>query len=423
MVLDLSIGLSTDSEFVAACDIELIDPDWAVDQVRAGRLVFLRAEANRGREGFRPLLVGGGTRRKIAALVGLGPHDRDRAAIVNTMQVIIAARPDAVMDLTTNPEGVALRGELAAILDVPLGACLTYDLFANPHQPRYTEQEFLEKFEAGLVGDVDFVLVHAGLSRDVMAAMDVAERVMSTTSRGGGVVARYMRRHRCENPLVEWLDGIAEICRRLGVVLDLGDIFRPGCTADAGDDLKWLEIQHLAVIRQRAVAGGTQVLCEAGGHMPVHRIGELIPAYKKELGGPPLWLVGPMVIDTGVTLDSIVNTLGIAAAAAVGGDMFASITQNEHYAMPTAAETAEAVRNARVAIAAHDLARGFPPEVERNLALSLARARNQWGEQAPHALYPDLARQVFLQHNLVDGAPCTICGSVCPHIVTGRVPQ
>src|SRR5690606_3348392 len=100
------------------------------------------------------------------------------------------------------------------------------------------------------------------------------------------------------------------------------------------------------------LAGGVQVLCESGGHIPLHLIAELIPAYKQALGGAPLWLAGPMVIDNAVTLDQVVNTLGILTAGRCGGDMFASITHNEHYAMPTAPDTAEAIRYAHVAITA-----------------------------------------------------------------------
>jgi phosphomethylpyrimidine synthase len=413
-------GFANDQQFGDACADEHIPTDWAAQAMRAGTMVFLRSKTSRTQDGYRPLLVGEGTRRKVTALIGLGPRDRDRETIIATMSVILAARPDAVIDLTTNPEGVALRRELKEIVGVPLGACLTYDLFTNPRH-KMTEAEFLERFEEGLSKGVDFTLVHMGISWEIIEAMKTSTRIMPTTSRGGGLVSRYMQTHNCENPLVEWLDGMVEICRRHEVVLDLGDIFRPGCAADAGDELKWMEIQFLAEQRKRIMAGGVQVLCESGGHMPLNRIPELIPAYKNALGGAPLWLAGPMVVDTAVTLDSVVNTIGVATAGMHGGDMFASITQNEHYAMPTAPETAEAVRNVRVAIAALDLAREHEPEVVRNRELSKARRLNAWADQAALSLYPDLSNQVFLQHELLkDGKPCTICGIYCPHVVVKK---
>ncbi|MBF6328423.1 phosphomethylpyrimidine synthase ThiC [Nocardia transvalensis] len=406
-------------QFLAVCVDEDLDPEMAAEAVRDGRLVFLCSSASRSMPGFAPLLVGPGTRRKIAALVGLGPRDIDREAIVGTMSVILAARPDAVMDLTTNPEGVALRADLKEVMGIPLGACLTYDLFTDPRR-RLSRTEFLERFEMGLATGVDFVLVHMGMTPALAEQMEKSPRVMPTTSRGGGLVARYMKMHNAENPLIEYLDGIIEICRRREVVLDLGDIFRPGCAADAGDELKWQEIQLLAALRKEILAEGVQVLCETGGHMPLHRIPELIPTYKKALGGAPLWLAGPMVIDNGVTLDDTVNTLGIAAAGTCGGDMFASITHNEHYAMPTAPDTATSVRMARVAITALEVARDNHAEVTRQRAISVARRANNWEIQAGHALYRDLANQVFIQHGLKTGAPCTICGKYCPHIVAKK---
>lgn len=414
-------ALTTDPQFIESCVVEGLDPEDAAIAVTTGQLVFLRSAASRTQDGYAPLLVGAGTRRKISALIGLGPKDTDRDKIVQTMSVILAARPDAVMDLTTNPEALALRRDLKEVMGVPLGACVTYDLFTDPRK-KLSRNEFLERFEQGLAGGVDFVLAHFGMNPVLAEMMRCSNRIMPTTSRGGGLIDRYMRIHRCDNPLLEYLDGIIDICRRLEVVVDLGDIFRPGATADAGDEMKWAEIGLLAEVRKQILAGGVQVLCESGGHIPLHRIGELIPAYKEALGDAPLWLAGPMVIDNAVSLDSVVNTIGIAAAGACGGDMFASITQAEHYAMPTAGDTADAVRNARVAITALELGRGNAAEIARQEAMSRARRSNAWTTQAEHAMYPDLANQVFLQQDLLtDGKPCTICGIYCPHVVTAKI--
>lgn len=410
----------TDAQFVETCREEGINPAEAARSIADGTMVFLRSEASRHMENFKPLLVGTGTRPKISGLIGLGPRDTDRQAIIDTMSVILAARPDAVMDLTTNPEGVALRTDLKEVMGVPLGACLTYDLFTDPRR-RLSRAEFLDRFEMGLATGVDYVLVHMGITPAISEAMKKSTRIVPTTSRGGGLIDRYMRIQHCDNPLIEHLDGIIEICRRREVVLDLGDIFRPACTADAAnDELKWMELRLLAQLRAEILRGGVQVLCESGGHIPLHLIPELIPAYKEVLGGAPLWLAGPMVIDNAVTLDQVVNTLGILAAGQCGGDMFASITHNEHYAMPTAPDTAEAIRFARVAITALELARGKETETTRQRAMGQSRRRNSWAEQAELALYPDLADQAFIREGLKDGAPCTICGKYCPLVIVHK---
>ncbi|MBF6136627.1 phosphomethylpyrimidine synthase ThiC [Nocardia otitidiscaviarum] len=414
------MSLTTDEQFLQACSTENIDPHDAEKRIRAGTLVFPRCSTSRHSSAFTPILIGSGTRAKVTALIGLGPRDTDRDAITQTMNVILAARPDAIMDLTTNPAGIALRHELKDIVNVPLAACLTYDLFTNPRK-RLSRNEFLDRFENGLAGGLlDFVLIHIGMTPALADRMARSDRVMPTTSRGGGLIARYMRLNHCGNPLIEFLDGIIDVCRRTGVTLDLGDIFRPGCAHDAGDDLKWAEIQLQAELRKELLRGGVQVLCETGGHMPLHRIPELIPAYKAALGGAPLWLAGPMVIDNAVTLDDTVNTLGILTAGQHGGDMFDSITHNEHYAMPTAADTATALRVARVAITALEVARGNDSETARQHRMSVARRANAWTVQADEALYPDLANQVFIQHGLKEGAPCTICGQFCPHVITPK---
>jgi hypothetical protein len=121
-------GLGTwqeDCQFMAACAAEQVDPAVVAKAVDDGTAVFLRSRASQSVETFAPTLVDTGTRAKVTALIGLGPRDRDRASIIDSMSVIVAARPDAVIDLTTNPEGIALRHELKEVMGVPLGACLT----------------------------------------------------------------------------------------------------------------------------------------------------------------------------------------------------------------------------------------------------------------------------------------------------------
>ena len=52
--------------------------------------------------------------------------------------------------------------------------------------------------------------------------------------------------------------------------------------------------------------------------------------------------------------------------------------------------------------------------------MSVARRANAWDIQQGHALYPDLAGNVFIRHGLREGAPCTICGALCPHITAKK---
>ncbi|MBF6234592.1 phosphomethylpyrimidine synthase ThiC [Nocardia farcinica] len=136
---------STDPQFVATCAREGIGVEEAAAAVANGTMVFLRSYDSRSQDGYSPILVGAGTRRKVTALIGLGPRDTDRAAIVDSMAVINAAGPDAVIDLTTNPEGIALRRELKDVVGVPLGCCLTYDLFAQP-RTKGTDAGFGDRF-------------------------------------------------------------------------------------------------------------------------------------------------------------------------------------------------------------------------------------------------------------------------------------
>lgn len=407
--------------FIRAAEHETLGVDEILDRIAAGTMVAIGNRATDDRDDMTSCLIGSGARKKICALVGLGPKETDPDVVLSSIQVILAARPDVIMELSTNDSAHEVRRVLKDVSPVPIGGCATYDLFREFKQP-LSRDEFIERFAVSMGAGIDFVLLHAGVDERMLATMATSKRVMPTTSRGGGLVSRYMKVHGRENPIIEFFDDLCEILAETRVVLDLGDIFRPGCLADAGDGLKRAELELLAGLRQRAMDNGVQVLCESGGHMPLDKIPEILAEYRSIVGGAPLWLAGPMVVDTGVTLDATVNALGVAAAAQCdGGDLFASITDNEHYAMPTSPETAQSVRQLRVVIEAVEYASGLPTVVERNLEMSRARRENAWSEQARHSIYPDLSNQVFMQEGLLrDGQPCTICGKYCPHIVVTK---
>ncbi len=409
-----------DKQFQLACERDELDREFALNELAAGRLVFLSSSVSARKENYKAILVGTKARRKVTALLGLGPREEDLEIVMSTLPVILTAGPDAIMDLTTNDKGNLIRGILKRDTDLPVGACITYDILTDFKRP-FTGQEIGERVSAALETGIDFALVHVGIDRRARETMAKTTRVMPTTSRGGGLVARYMDVHGTENPFIEFFDDICAAFREYRSVLDLGDIFRPGCLHDAGDEEKEQELELLASYRTRAMELGVQVLCESGGHMPLDRIPELTMRYKEILGGAPLWLSGPVPLDIGVTLDDVVNAIGVSVAAQYGGDMFCSITHNEHYAMPTAPDTAAGVRATRIAIAAAEVARRRPSAVEQNRKMGEARRLNSWTDQAEHALFPDLAHQAFLQNDLLtDGKPCTVCGQFCPLIVVSK---
>jgi phosphomethylpyrimidine synthase len=399
---------------------EQIDRDALVAAIESGTSVILCGKARAAREPSTAIVLGEIARPKICALVGATSADDDPTLNLQALQV---AGADCIIDLSTVKNANDYRKTLRRTWQKPLGICVTYDLFSRRRQP-YTRESFQSALRAALDCEPDFALAHVGVSRELMQDAAKSKRIMPTTSRGGGLIWAYMERTGADNPFVEYFDILISEMREVGAVLDLGDVFRPGCTADAGDELKEMELHFLAELRRSAMTGGVQVLCESGGHMTFDAIEELIPRYKKILGGAPLWLAGPLPTDRAITLDSIANVIGVALAARHGGNLFASLTNVEHYMMPTAVETSESVRHLRVALDAVDLTQGRAHAVSANRDVSEARRRNDWDRQATHALFPALARNAFLDADLgVPGKPCTICGPLCPHIKTGGTKQ
>ena len=140
--------------------------------------------------------------------------------------------------------------------------------------------------------------MHCGLTRrGAELAMD-GSRMLGIVSRGGAILARWMRRTGEENPLLTHYDEILEISRKHNMVLSLGDGLRPGAGCDAGDPAQWEEVLTLGVLARRAWAAGVQVMIEGPGHVPLHLVQSQIQGIKRATFGAPLYVLGPLVTDT-----------------------------------------------------------------------------------------------------------------------------
>ena len=85
-------------------------------------------------------------------------------------------------------------------------------------------------------------------------------------SRGGSLIAEWMRKTGEENPFYACFDRVLEICREYDVTISLGDACRPGAVHDATDSLQIQELITLGRLVKRARKAGVQVMVEGPGH-------------------------------------------------------------------------------------------------------------------------------------------------------------
>jgi len=171
-----------------------------------------------------------------------------------------------------------------------------------------------------------------------------AKRIMGMVSKGGSFTSAWMLQSCKENPFLTHFDEICSILAEGNVVLSLGNTMRSGCIHDCMDEPQEMEIEMNARLARRANKLGVQVIIEGmGGHVSPDKIPGYVAHYKRKTDNRPLFVAGPLPIDTGVGYDHISGCVGGALAAGAGADYLCYITPSEHLALPNATQVREGV--------------------------------------------------------------------------------
>jgi len=109
-------------------------------------------------------------------------------------------------------------------------------------------------------------------TRKSISALYSRKRILGIVSRGGAILAGWIRRNKKENPFYEYFDEILDIAREYDVTLSLGDGLRPGSILDATDPGQLAELKILGQLALRAQKAGVQAMIEGPGHVPLGQI-------------------------------------------------------------------------------------------------------------------------------------------------------
>lgn len=367
-------------------------------------------------KGVRPTLIGQPARVKVNANIGTSPLTSDGNSELDKLRVAETAGADAVMDLSTAGDLDAIRQRMLAASPLPLGTVPIYGLAqqcteSGRDPAGFEPSELLAEVAKQAQQGVDFMTLHCGLTKRGAELAQDGSRKLGIVSRGGAILARWMRRTGQENPLLTHYDEILEICRKHNVVISLGDGLRPGAGVDAGDPAQWEEVLTLGVLARRSWAAGVQVMIEGPGHVPLHLVQAQIQGIKRATFGAPLYVLGPLVTDTAAGRDHIAGAIGGALAAQYGADFLCYLTPAEHLCLPDAKDVHEGVLASRIAAQAGETALGRPWAVGREAAMCEARLGLNWQAMAEAALDPCLVRQ--RSQGIEHGKECGMCGKFC----------
>lgn len=393
---------------------EGMSPERLRRAVKEGRVVLVR---NRRRD-IEPLAVGEGTRVKVNANIGTSPDCGDIASELEKLRVAVAAGADTVMDLSVGGDVDEVRRAIISESTVPVGTVPIYQVALDARGRRRSwlhakPREVLAGVEKHLADGVDFVTVHCGVTSRNVETLRRSKRVCGIVSRGGSMMAEWMRFNRRENPLYEFYDELLAMAKQFGAVLSIGDGLRPGALADATDEPQVAELLTIGELVERARAAGVQAMVEGPGHVPLDQIEANVRLEKQVCGGAPFYLLGPLVTDVAAGYDHIAGAIGGALAAWFGADFLCYVTPSEHLGLPGVEDVRQGVIASRIAGHAADIARRQPGAIRRDLRMSRARAALDWPKMWKEAIDPERARRVFEANRSRTDGVCTMCGEFC----------
>jgi phosphomethylpyrimidine synthase len=362
--------------------------------------------------------IGTGLKTKVNANIGTSGEHINLDEEIDKLKVAIAAGADSVMDLSTGGDLDLIRQTIIKESCVMIGTVPIYGVAAtlaldDKEVFRMDADDLFDEIEKHGEQGVDFITVHCGVTQRSVAALESCHRVAGIVSRGGSILAAWMKHHKRENPLFEFYDRLLEIAFKYDMTLSLGDGLRPGAIADATDRPQVAELTILGDLCRRAREAGVQVMIEGPGHVPLNQVEANVLMEKRLCDNAPFYVLGPLTTDVAPGYDHITGAIGGAIAAAAGADFLCYVTPAEHLRLPTVRDVRDGVIAARIAAHSGDIAKGIPNATNWDDEMSKCRKALDWEGMYRLAIDPDLARQRRADSEAYDKITCTMCGKLC----------
>jgi phosphomethylpyrimidine synthase len=397
------------SEVEVVAKAEKIAPQIISNKIATGRVVILK---NNSRKNVVPAGIGEGLKIKINANIGTSLESSSNEEELEKVRIIESTGADALMDLSTGNNIDITREKILSATNLPLGTVPMYQagkeaIDESNDISTLSVEKIFSDIEKHCKSGVDFITVHCGVTRFVVEQVEKHRRTTGIVSRGGSMLAAWMKATGNENPLYEYYDRLLDIAHTYDVTLSLGDGLRPGCGNDAGDQPQVAETIILGELVKRARKVGVQAMIEGPGHVPIHKIESIIKSIKMLTDYAPLYVLGPLVTDIAPGYDHITSAIGGAIAGMHGADFLCYVTPAEHLNLPDVKDVREGIIAAKIAAHAADIANKHIDSIERDKLMSKARHDLDWQKQREYAI----DKCVF--NDIDKGNPCTMCGNYC----------
>ena len=362
--------------------------------------------------------IGEGLTTKINANIGSSSKIDDLDLEINKAKLAVEYGADAIMDLSTGSDLKLFRKKIMEAIDVIIGTVPIYEagvvtLKKGNEIVDMDPDDIFKAIENQAQEGVDFMTLHCGITKDLVAKLEKQKRMMGIVSRGGTFMASWIKHNDLENPLYENYDYLLELSHEYDITLSLGDGLRPGCLADASDIPQIQELVNLGGLVKRAQDADVQVMVEGPGHMPLNQIKANMEIQKTVCYGAPFYVLGPLVTDLAPGYDHITSAIGGAIAATSGANFLCYVTPAEHLSLPSLEDVKEGVIASKIAAEAADVAKGLPQVWKKEREMAKARREFDWDAQFDLAFDKSKPRKYRDKCELDDNEMCAMCGEYC----------
>ena len=400
---------------------EDVDADKLRTRLAQGQVIIARNL--RRSERARVLGIGEGLSTKVNVNIGTSATVYDLDMEKEKARAAVEYGSDTIMDLSTGGDLDKVRTALMqSSHPLPFGTVPTYQAWiegVKKHESLPPEDLFFKVIEDQLETGVDFMTIHAGITKNLASRMVKGDRLAPTVSRGGAMLAAWMLENETENPYFKNWDYLLEIFAKYDAVISLGDALRPGAIADAEDSLQVSELTVNARLLEKAREKGVQVMIEGPGHMPIDKIAADVRLMKSLTKGAPYYVLGPLITDIAVGYDHIAAAIGSAIAAAEGVDLLCYLTPAEHLSLPNAEQVKEGLIASKIAAHAGDIVKLGDKARRKDDQMSIARARLDWQTMFKLSLDPAKVEKDYNQFGAKMDS-CNMCGPYCVFLVLGK---
>ncbi|WGS65679.1 phosphomethylpyrimidine synthase ThiC [Marinitoga aeolica] len=412
------MGVITE-EMIIAAKHENISPELLREKITSGRAV-LPKNKNHNFKNIRA--IGEGLKTKVNINIGTSQGYTDLNEELKKLEIAEKYGADSIMDLSTWGDLSYIRNEIIKNSNIMVGTVPVYDAATKAIQQKkrvidFEAEDFIQMVKDHAEDGVDFMTIHAGITRTTIEKLRNSKRITKIVSRGGSIIVGWMIKNHKENPFYEFYDEILKICKEYDITISLGDGMRPGSLHDATDDLQFEELLRLGELVKMARNAGVQVMVEGPGHMPIDEIEANVILQKKICDGAPFYVLGPITTDIAPGYDHITSAIGGAIAAAKGADFLCAVTPAEHLRLPTIEDIKEGVISTKIAAHSADIAKNRK-NMDIDNEMSKARKQFDWKKQFELALDQEKAKKFYTARKGKESNMCSMCGPLCAMRIT-----